>query len=137
MPAFLGTIVGILYSIMNLFNAQLSQVYGNPFATVIIHIVGLMIVLPMTIRKIFQIKPAPIWMYIGGALGVFTVVTSNLGVTNLGVTATLSLTLLGQMLCAMVFDHFGLWGFVKTKFKAEKAISLVLIALGVGVMLLW
>ena len=37
----------------------------------------------------------------------------------------------------MVFDKYGLWGFVKTKFKWEKALSLVLIALGVAVMLLW
>jgi transporter family-2 protein len=76
-------------------------------------------------------------MYMGGVLGIFTVITSNLGVTVLGVTATLSLTLLGQMACSMFFDQLGLWGFVKTEFKWEKALSLVLIGLGVAVMMLW
>jgi len=52
-------------------------------------------------------------------------------------TITLSLTLLGQLICSMVFDQFGLWGFEKRKFKPAKALSLVLIAIGVGVMLLW
>ncbi len=137
MPQVMGAVVGFLYSIMNLFNAQLSQVYGNPYATVIIHVAGLACVLPLTIRTLFQKRRAPLWMHMGGALGIFTVVTSNLGVNTLGVTVTLSLTLLGQLVCSMVFDQFGLWGFAKRKFKMAKAFSLVLIAVGVGVMLLW
>jgi len=137
MPQIMGAVVGFLYSIMNVFNAQLSLVYGNPYATVIIHVVGLACVLPLTLRTLFQKKRAPLWMHIGGVLGIFTVVTSNLGVNALGVTVTLSLTLLGQLICSMVFDQFGLWGFEKRKFKPAKAFSLVLIAAGVGVMLLW
>ncbi len=137
MPAVLGAIVGLMYSVMNLFNAQLSQVYGNSFATVLIHIAGLICVLPLAVRHLFQKRRAPFWMHLGGVLGIFTVITSNLGVTVLGVTVTLSLTLLGQMACSMVFDQFGLWGFVKTKFKWEKAVSLALIGLGVAVMMLW
>ena len=137
MPQILGTIVGFLYSVMNLFNAQLSQLYGNSYATVIIHMVGLICVLPLTIRTLFIRQRAPLWMHMGGVLGIFTVVTSNLGVNALGVTVTLSLTLLGQLLCSMVFDQFGLWGFAKRKFKMAKAASLLLIAVGVGVMLLW
>ena len=137
MPAVLGAVVGLMYSVMNLFNAQLSQVYGNSFATVLIHIAGLVCILPLAVKHLFKKKHAPFWMHLGGVLGIFTVVTSNLGVTTLGVTATLSLTLLGQMACSMVFDQFGLWGFVKTKFRWEKAVSLVLIGLGVAVMMLW
>ena len=137
MPQIMGAIVGFLYSIMNVFNAELSQVYGNPYATVIIHVVGFVCVLPLTMRTLFQKKRAPLWMHMGGVLGIFTVVTSNLGVNALGVTVTLSLTLLGQLICSMVFDQLGLWGFEKRKFKPAKALSLVLIAAGVGVMLLW
>ena len=137
MPAVLGAVVGLLYSVMNLFNAQLSQAYGNSFATVLIHVAGLICILPLTFRHLFKKRRAPLFMYLGGVLGIFTVITSNIGVTVLGVTATLSLTLLSQLACSMVFDKYGLWGFVKTKFKWEKALSLVLIALGVAVMLLW
>ncbi len=137
MPAVLGAIVGLLYSVMNLFNAQLSQIYGNSFATVLIHIAGLICVLPLTIKHLFKKKRAPFLLHMGGVLGIFTVITSNLGVTVLGVTATLSLTLLGQMACSMVFDQFGLWGFAKMKFRWEKAVSLLLIGLGVAVMMLW
>ncbi len=137
MPAVLGAVVGLMYSVMNLFNAQLSQTYGNSFATVLIHIAGLICVLPLTIKHLLKKQHAPLWMHLGGVLGIFTVITSNLGVTTLGVTVTLSLTLLGQMACSMVFDQFGLWGFVKTKFKWEKAVSLTLIGLGVAVMMLW
>ncbi len=137
MPAVLGAAVGFLYSIMNLFNARLSQAYGNPLATVIIHAVGLACVLPLALRHLPGRRRVPLWMYLGGLLGIITVVTSNMGITALGVTATLSLTLLGQMACSMAFDQFGLMGFTKTRFKWEKAASLLLIAAGVAVMMVW
>ena len=137
MPAVLGAMVGFIYSIMNLFNAQLSQTYGNSFATVIIHVAGLIVLLPLTVRHLRPKHRAPFFLHMGGVLGIFTVITSNLGVTALGVTATMSLTLLGQLVCSMIFDQFGLMGMVKTKFKAGKAASLALIGLGVAVMLLW
>ncbi len=137
MPAVLGAAVGFLYPIMNLFNARLSQAYGNPLATVMIHVTGLACVLPFALRHLPGRRHVPLWMYLGGLLGIFTVVTSNLGITVLGVTATLSLTLLGQMACSMAFDQFGLMGFTKTRFKWEKAAGLLLIAMGVAVMMVW
>jgi bacterial/archaeal transporter family-2 protein len=137
MPAVLGTFIGILYSVMNLFNAQLSQLYGNTFAAVIIHTTGLVIILPFAAKQLFKKHNAPLIAYLGGFLGIFTVFTSNIGIAAIGVTATLSLTLLGQLALSMVFDQFGLWGFAKIHFKMEKAVSLVLIALGVAVMLIW
>jgi transporter family-2 protein len=137
MPAILGAFVGILYSVMNVFNAQLSQLYGNTFSAVIIHTAGLVIILPFAFKQLFKKHNAPFYLYLGGFLGIFTVFTSNIGITAIGVTATLSLTLLGQLALSMAFDQFGLWGFQKVRFKPEKAVSLVLIALGVAVMLLW
>ena len=41
MYGILGGLYGALLSIMNLMNAQLSAIYGNWAATVMIHLVGL------------------------------------------------------------------------------------------------
>ncbi len=137
MPAILGVINGILFSVMNLFNAQLGQLYGDPFAMVLIHAVGILCAVPLTIRYIKGKRNAPLWMHIGGFLGIITVITSNVGIVNLGVTVTLSLALVGQMLLSMVIDQFGLFGFPKLKFKKERAISIALITLGAAVMIIW
>ncbi len=139
MPAVLGVLTGTMFSIMNLFNAQLGQLYGDTYATVLIHIVGLICVLPFTIRcfKNGAKSKAPLWMYIGGALGIITVLTSNLGIMTVGVTVTLVLALLGQLICSMVIDRFGFFGFEKFPFKKEKALSILLIALGAVVMIVW
>jgi transporter family-2 protein len=133
----LGVINGILFSIMNLFNAQLGQLYGDPFAMVLIHVVGLACDVPLTIRYLKGKGRAPLWMHIGGCLGIITVITSNIGIVNLGVTATLSLALVGQMLISIVIDQFGWFGFPKLRFKKERAFSVALIALGAAVMIIW
>jgi len=137
MPALLGVFNGFLFSIMNVFNAQLSQVYGNAFAAVLIHVVGIVFAIPLTIRYIWGKPKAPAWMYIGGFLGIITVLTSNLGITALGVTVTLALQLLGQLMASMIIDQTGLFEFQKIRFRKEKVVSIALIALGVVVMLIW
>lgn len=137
MASFLGVLNGFLYSIMNLFNAQLSTLYGNYLATVIIHVVGLLCVIPFAIVKRRTGKGAPWWMYAGGALGIITVLASNLGIQYTGVTVTLVLALLGQMAASTIIDHFGLFGFKQYKINKKKVISLVLIACGAAVMILW
>ena len=137
MPAVLGVFNGLIFSIMNVFNAQLSQVYGNTFAIVLIHIIGIIFAIPLTIRHIWGKPKAPAWMYIGGLLGIITVFTSNLGITTVGVTATLALQLLGQLVASTVIDQTGLFGFQKVRFRKEKVLSIALIALGVVVMIVW
>lgn len=137
MPAILGVINGVLFSVMNLFNAQLSQLYGDPFAMVLIHVVGLLCALPLTVRFLKGRGKAPFWMYMGGFLGIITVLTSNIGILKLGVTVTLTLALVGQMLISIAIDQFGWLGFPKLRFKKERALSIALIALGAAVMILW
>ena len=137
MPAILGVINGILFSIMNLFNAQLGQLYGDAFATVLIHAVGVLCAVPLTIRYIKGKRNAPLWMHIGGFLGIITVLASNIGIMNLGVTVTLTLALVGQMLIIIAIDQFGWFGFPKLRIKKERALSIALIALGAAVKIIW
>ncbi len=138
MAASLSVIfIGILYSVMNLFNAQLSNVYGNYLGTIIIHICGLLILIPIVIIKKVRRNGAPLWMHMGGALGVITVLSTNVGVLGIGVTPTLALALIGQVVASMLIDQFGWFSFPKIGFSWKKIVSLVFIIVGTVVMFVW
>lgn len=136
MYAILGGIYGALLSVMNLFNAQLGQVYGNWGSTVMIHAVGLLVLLPFVFTWGKPKAKAPWYLYGGGLIGIVTVVCCNLGVSGIGVTANLVLMLLGQLVCSTLIDQFGLFGTKQVKLSAARLVSLLVIATGDIVMLL-
>jgi transporter family-2 protein len=136
MTALYGLGIGMLYSVMNLFNAGVSGAYGAAFAPVLIHLAGAMCLWPLSFTAWGKrAGKAPWYLYTGGAMGVVTVVASNLGVTALGVTVSLALMLLGQLLSSAVCDQLGLFGAKRVKTNGLKALGIAVIGLGAGVMI--
>lgn len=137
MQIFLGIFNGILITVMNLFNSKLSSVYGNYKASFIIHLVGLTCIFLFSFNKVKLKKKVPVYFYLGGAIGILTVLFSNITISTLGVTITLVLSMIGQIIASMVMDKFGLFSIRVSKFRKEKLISLILIGIGAVVMIIW
>jgi len=133
----ISAFIGALIAIMTLFNGTLSNTFGNYTSSIIIHVIGLFsitFVLLISRSKIKIQKKIPIYLYSAGAIGVFTVVFSNLSFSKLGVSLTLALGLLGQSLSSIFIDHFGLLGMKVIKFEKKKCIGLLFIILGIFIM---
>lgn len=137
MNNLISTFIGALIAVMILFNGTLSNAMGNYTSTVIIHIVGffsIILVLLISKSKIKFNNEIPLYLYSAGAIGVFTVLFTNLSFSELGVSITLALGLLGQSLSSIVIDHFGLLGMNVIKFEKKKYIGLLIIVFGIFVM---
>ena len=137
MNILISTFIGSLISFMILINGTLSNALGNYESSIVIHSVGLFSIIAVLLIRKLKIriqKGIPLYMYSAGAVGVFTVLFSNLSFTHLGVSLTLALGLLGQSITSIVIDHFGLLGMDTVKFNSKKYIGLVLISLGIVVM---
>ena len=137
MYGILGGVYGALLSIMNLMNAQLSAIYGNWAATVMIHLVGLAVLFPFSFGWGRSKGRASWYLYGGGLIGIVTVACCNVGISGIGVTANLVLMLLGQLICSTIIDQFGLLGARTVRLSWGRALSLGVIAIGDLVMLLW
>lgn len=137
MNELLGILSGIVLAYMNYINSKLGTVYGNNISLVIIHLVGLICIIPFCIKGITVIKGIPLWCYLGGAIGILTILFCNTSIAVLGVTVQMAISLLGQTLSSVVIDHFGLFGFEKYPLTKNKMISIVLIIIGMVVMILW
>ncbi len=139
MLAFLAVLGGALISITVVQNGNLALYLGNIRGTVLVHGVGLLtIVLVLLLsRTRFQWnRKTPWYGYLGGVLGVLTVLGSNASFAALGVSVSLALMLLGQALMGVAVDQFGLFGAQKRPFQPAHLISFGLLFGGILVMLL-
>jgi transporter family-2 protein len=95
---FAFLLIGILVAVMIAVNGGLTTFYGVYSATVIIHIVGLILI--GTIIGVRREKPfakrLPWYLYIGGVLGVATTASVNFAFGKISLSAILALGLFGQ-----------------------------------------
>lgn len=134
----LSVLTGALIASMLVINGALSARYGVYLSTILIHVVGLLFILAVLLikreplRRGVRLPPA---YYLGGAIGVATVVFNNIAFVHLGVSAILALGLLGQSVTALIIDQYGLFSMPKRRFQKRKLIGLSLIVFGIVLML--
>lgn len=135
-----GILIGILIALTVICNGVLSNSMGNYSATVIIHAVGLIAMTLILCAKKIKIdlsKKVSIYLYTGGAIGIFTVLANNISFKYLGVSLTIALGLLGQTITSIIIDHFGFFKMKVVKFRKEKLFGIALIIGGIIVMTMY
>ena len=125
--------MGVLISIMIAFNGGLTEQYGVYSATVIIHIAGLIFISLILLAKREQpfSKRQAWFLYLGGAIGVFTTLSNNISFGRISVSAILALMLFGQSVAGIVIDQYGLLSMPKHPFAKRKLIGLSLVLCGI------
>lgn len=134
---FIALVIGILVAVMITVNGGLTMLYGMYAATVVIHIVGLILISAIILlrrEKPFA-KAQPWYLYIGGVLGVATTASVNYGFGKISVSAILALGLFGQMVTGVLVDQFGLFGMHKHPFRAYQIPGILLVMGGIAVMM--
>lgn len=132
----LSLLAGAIISGMILINGELTGYFGVYGATATIHGVGLVAVLLMQWRKKEPLRPRTrlAWpYYLGGFIGVGTTLFNNMAVGKISVSAILGLGFLGQSICALTIDHYGLFHSQKRRFYPQKLLGLGFILLGIVV----
>ncbi len=138
MYQMLVLLIGVMLSIMISINGNLTAAYGLFPAAAIIHIVGsLVAALLCCFQK--DKKPLlghrPVWIYLGGVIGVFTTVFNNLAYGHISMTSIVALGLLGQTITALIFDTFGLLGMKKQPFQKSSLLGLIFSLIGIILMM--
>lgn len=116
----LALIGGLLLALMINYNSVIAKHSTPLFASWITHGIGsisalFLIVAFKQIRKpaSFSVK-GPRWAYLGGIPGAITVVLASITVNSyLGLSGTLVLMLVGQIIFSIISDIFGLFGTLK------------------------
>ena len=139
MEFILAIVAGMIVTIMNVFNGQLSNQVGVYLSTVTIHLIGLLtFIMIMFIKhqKISFQNHIPLILYTGGMIGVFTVIFNVMSISTIGAALVTALGLLGQMLTSLVLETKGWLGAKKRTLTLQKIISLMIVMIGIGVMMI-
>lgn len=137
MNIFITNFIGFLLAIMIYLNAALTNNLGMINALLFIHIgglVGCFIICLYKKEKIAYIKTIPFYIYLGGVLGVITVIANTYGFLTIGASLTATLGLLGQLVASIIVDVFGFMGSEKKPFSKDKIIGIIIIIVGIIMM---
>lgn len=72
------------------------------------------------------------WMWVGGCLGTFYVWSTIFATPKIGASLALALTIAGQMIAALLLDHYGAIGLTKYAASPTRIAGVVLVVLGVS-----
>ena len=115
----LAFVAGAILPIQGAVNALLRADLGAPLAVCAVSFgvatAGMVLVLLLTAISTKTPKPQmralpsmPLWGWLGGFIGAYYVVTVFIAIPEIGIAATVGLTIVGQQLVSMLVDRFGL-----------------------------
>lgn len=136
--SYLALLTGAVIAVMVAINGELSILTGVFVTTAIIHVVGTAFAylsVRASGRRVRIPKGTPLWLFLGGAIGILTTVFDNSAYGKISMTAMMALELLGQSVTALVVDRTGLFGMQRRKFEKTTLIGLAFAAVGIGLML--
>jgi transporter family-2 protein len=131
-------VTGALIPIQAATNAAFSKSIGNPYITgLMVFVVGLagmsvfVLLSGATIPTAKQLIAAPVYGYLGGIIVATYVVMITILVPRIGVGTAIGFIVTGQIIFAVIIDHFGLFNVAVKPMDAARFIGVLLIAAGV------
>jgi transporter family-2 protein len=108
---------GVSLVLQQALNAELRQSLGSPiWAALISYLVGALTLTAAVLAlrepwlSLANASRSSAWSWLGGMFGTIYIVLSILLLPKLGAATVVALLVTGQMLGALAFDHFGLFG---------------------------
>ncbi len=141
-PLFFAVGVGLAMATQTAVNSQLRQYLNSPiqaaFFSFLVGTICLAIMMLVMMWNGSALKPTlsqlneiPVWLWVGGLLGVYAVTASIYTAPKLGFLTFTGLVLFGQVIMSMLLDHFGLIGVEKNPVNWQRLLGAILIAIGI------
>lgn len=131
-------IAGVVLPVQTAANNKMALAVGSPILGALVSfIVGTLSILTYAIvsgeslSALTDSKNAPTIAWIGGILGAFFVASTIILLPRLGVAVTVSLIIAGQLIAAVVMDHYGLLGVPVKEISLLRIAGILLIVGGV------
>lgn len=144
MPSFnfnwiilLPFIAGIAVSTQTAINGQLRTAVGSPLvAALISFVVGTLVLTALVlltrqeVPELRQLAGVEWYKFMGGLLGAFFITTVIVSVQRISVANLLAMVVAGQLIIALVYDHFGVLGVKQSPITLTRFAGAVALILG-------
>lgn len=132
----LAILAGAMITVQSLLNSALGEKtgrFGSVFLLTLVSI-GVLLALILLFPSTANLRNLPglsqWYLYLGGILGIAIVVAPIFLIPRIGTTATLAGLVIGQLLLAVVIDHFGLLNVPRVEINLTRIVGVSLLALG-------
>jgi len=135
---FIAFLAGGAIAVQAVVNATLRLKMNHPLQAVLVSFgigtvatIGLCLANRQPWPEWQSLAKEPWWIWLGGLLGVLYVGTSMVATPRIGAALMLALGFAGQMACAVVIDHYGLFGMERRPINAGRMLGVACLLLGV------
>ena len=136
-PHLMAALVGAGITSQVGMKATVRMTIGSPVLAAIVNfVVGLSALVLLAVASGARVVPGsvaavPAWAWFGGLLGATYVAATTVLGPKLGAASFLALTLAGQMLAALLVDHYGVIGFPQSPLTPTRLVGTALLVAGV------
>jgi transporter family-2 protein len=136
-PALLVLLAGAMTAAQPPTNAVLAKASGSPiFAALLSFAVGtaVLIALMLALQPRLALSPlrdVPWWAWAGGFYGAFFVAVGAYAAPRLGIASLVTIAVAGQLIAALLIDHFGGFGLDRAPISAGRVLGILLVLAGV------
>ena len=137
LPLSLALLGGFLIAVQAPTNAMLAKASGSPvvaaFISFLVGTIALGVVAAGTSGKLFapEFKGLPWYAWLGGLYGAIFVAVLAFAAPKIGVASALTAAIAGQLVAALILDHFGLLGLNAQPATLERIGGVALVLAGV------
>ena len=138
MYLLLAFLTGLAITVQAGVNANLRQAMTNPvlaatisFGSGFLALVMFLLASGSSVPAFATIREVSWWKWTGGLIGAIYVTTVIVSVPKIGTANLVSLSVAGQLIAALILDHYGLLGFAHHPANAWRLLGVVLIVAGV------
>jgi transporter family-2 protein len=128
---------GTLITVQALINARLGSLLGNTMHAVLVSFaigtagaLAYCLVEGGAVASLDTLRGGPWWVWTGGLLGVAFVWSTVFAVPRIGVSVMFPIVVAGQMVAAIVMEHFGLLGSPTQPVSLARVAGVLLVVAG-------
>ena len=132
----IGVLAGSMITIQSVLNSALGkkiEILGSVLTATVVSLFILIIsifVFPGS-ANFKRIPGADEWyLYMGGILGIAILAAPIFLIPKIGATSTLTAIVVGQLLLALILDHYGLFDFPRIQISPTRIVGMLLLGVG-------
>lgn len=135
-PLALALIAGFFMAVQAPTNAILGKASGSAvvaaFLSFLIGTIALGAAVAANSGRLFapELRAVPWYAWLGGLYGAFFVAMAAFGAPRIGVGPLLTAAIAGQLVGAILLDHYGLLGLARQPVSIEKMLGVALVLIG-------
>jgi bacterial/archaeal transporter family-2 protein len=132
-----GLAGSVQVAVMGRFGDRIGVFEALSFSTAVqlVFSLALLLVARGGIGGLHHLARTPVWMWIGGLMGLTVVTAITFAQPRIGATATIGILIAGQLVMGAVIDRFGLFGVDQISLSSPRLIGIALLGIGAGLSL--